>query len=1193
MPVGWIPPSSGGGGGGGGGGQSDLGLTKAGSADTVTVVNACTSTTNWSNTTTNEVGELVTTGMTTATVAGESCIGGGFRDGLVQYFRYDPPTPLAIPDSNLIRLRCAFYSQSSNRSEMYEIVVSDGAGWTGNVITFQMPAGMTVDQFCDITVPLTGLSAVAAVGIRTITPAYSVSGTSAVGVTFYISEIDFPDENGVSIGRAQGSTLVVPGDYTVTPAGYPYLDGVKPRLDFVANTIEGFRGVRHIRDYNFTNSGDVTAQLQSILGKLEPGDIFEFEPNATYQISGQIDLSHLNNVRIRGNNAAIQITGLFNAGIFLIGRDAENVVVEDLRIYGNRTTTTTADTLTDAAANMARPEVNTNGTVWIPVSSEWTAETNMGTPATGGGVKLDSFPNAMQLAPSGAGALSSCITATARRYPVTVGVSYTCEITATSYRTSSPVSRTMSLDLVWYDSGGSVLSTTTGTGQATPTANHSWVVLTVTGTAPASAAKVGVRINIANPTSSTERHYVERMVLTRNSAPTNAISSTSKILAAPGDALSFPNHATAAKHHFWARQPNGKNRWGVTLSGSSAQSDAALFRAIDKRTGYCVFAEYIDVTTSPVTTYIEWTPHDIEAPLDITIQNAAVATPITITVDSIFEYGRSDYNSGGDNMSGFVVEDNARRIQFHRIHVEGVYGDSIDATGEGVEDILVDGVLSRANGRQGISSNRGRNIRLYNLHIIGCGRSGIDIEPYQADWTVDGIDIANVRVAYTTNYALALSGWVRILNLSISNVSAIDCGAGLIIGGGRTASFSNITHRVSELTNIDYDVEMSGQDMVGNIVAGYGYKLNLDSGKTVMGGDGILNTFYPRPCPDLKISVAPLNLDQFHNLAYVYTSNDGIPQRLTGGIFDPGTNPNYDLSTAPFYSGAIKSESAGVEVVDFDPGPLRRWWPNTFKGVMNQGLHFYGGFDLKGEPVISTRSLSATTTRGSNLRGIGESVTLAATSKTVTFPASSGSHPTTIDSVVSLVTAGAVATLTLVPTTTYHWKVAPILERGRGPSAAAAATASVTFSGSNPARLGLKQLLAPEPDAAATGYLPYGWVLYRSEDGGTSYNVRYTITPTVDFPSVANTTYFYDYGGVLATDTSNVNVTGWSNYNSEANSGLPVDESGYEPDDDYAIAITPNWDTTVYVTSKSRSGFTVEFGTAAPASATFDWVLVR
>ena len=56
---------------------------------------------------------------------------------------------------------------------------------------------------------------------------------------------------------------------------------------------------------------------------------------------------------------------------------------------------------------------------------------------------------------------------------------------------------------------------------------------------------------------------------------------------------------------------------------------------------------------------------------------------------------------------------------------------------------------------------------------------------------------------------------------------------------------------------------------------------------------------------------------------------------------------------------------------------------------------------------------------------------------------------------------------------------------------------------------------------------------------------------------------------------------------------LPVTFATQEPDANYAVSATPNWGTTVFVTNKLATGFTLNFGTAAPAAQTVDWSISR
>jgi hypothetical protein len=55
------------------------------------------------------------------------------------------------------------------------------------------------------------------------------------------------------------------------------------------------------------------------------------------------------------------------------------------------------------------------------------------------------------------------------------------------------------------------------------------------------------------------------------------------------------------------------------------------------------------------------------------------------------------------------------------------------------------------------------------------------------------------------------------------------------------------------------------------------------------------------------------------------------------------------------------------------------------------------------------------------------------------------------------------------------------------------------------------------------------------------------------------------------------------------------DTSMQEPDANYGVMVTPNWNTTVWITRKATTGFTMNFGTAAPrdGSGMVDWLIVR
>lgn len=56
---------------------------------------------------------------------------------------------------------------------------------------------------------------------------------------------------------------------------------------------------------------------------------------------------------------------------------------------------------------------------------------------------------------------------------------------------------------------------------------------------------------------------------------------------------------------------------------------------------------------------------------------------------------------------------------------------------------------------------------------------------------------------------------------------------------------------------------------------------------------------------------------------------------------------------------------------------------------------------------------------------------------------------------------------------------------------------------------------------------------------------------------------------------------------------LAITFAQQESDLTYGVAVTPNWGTTLWVTAKAVTGFTLNFGTAAPANAALDYTTFR
>ena len=93
------------------------------------------------------------------------------------------------------------------------------------------------------------------------------------------------------------------------------------------------------------------------------------------------------------------------------------------------------------------------------------------------------------------------------------------------------------------------------------------------------------------------------------------------------------------------------------------------------------------------------------------------------------------------------------------------------------------------------------------------------------------------------------------------------------------------------------------------------------------------------------------------------------------------------------------------------------------------------------------------------------------------------------------------------------------------------------------------------------------------------------------------------WSGVLQSDdpSSIPNITGanlqnWFKGNNVAvaagATSLAVTLSQTLPSTNYAVYVTPQWNTTVWITGKTTTGFTINFGTAAPTGGSYvDWVI--
>jgi hypothetical protein len=211
--------------------------------------------------------------------------------------------------------------------------------------------------------------------------------------------------------------------------------------------------------------------------------------------------------------------------------------------------------------------------------------------------------------------------------------------------------------------------------------------------------------------------------------------------------------------------------------------------------------------------------------------------------------------------------------------------------------------------------------------------------------------------------------------------------------------------------------------------------------------------------------------------------------------------------------------------------------------------------------------------QGRNLRGKLVPVTETATSVNIAFQAAASplDNWQTLNSIAAANTGGA----TLADATYYYTQ--SIVRINGETLATPSSTQSVTVSGAN--------------NSVVIGFsggpseTPWRRRIYRASVDPTTNG--YLFDGYFDH-TLNSSSNFTDIGQAFTSGTGKFylpNITG---------AGGEFDPShSIEPDANYAVIVTPSWSTTAYVTSRATTGFTINFGTAAPAGATVDWLIVR
>lgn len=664
-------------------------------------------------------------------------------------------------------------------------------------------------------------------------------------------------------------------------------------------------------------------------------------------------------------------------------------------------------------------------------------------------------------------------------------------------------------------------------------------------------------------------------------AGTPTVSGSTVLLDASGEGIRFtPNasgNVTYLGRHYDVTTGKLINKMSVRLSDSAQVTNDCRIRLVTA-SGVEVASRTLTLTSTPTDYEISGPGRDLGSALKLEVVKRT-ATTNTITIGAVKTWGLSWYDGATEFTTGVSIAEGNSRVTVRDLWVEtvGGYGISVQGTvASPTVDTLIERCTTRATSTQGITVNLGSRTVIRDSDALESGRSAFDLEPYASSWLVDGIDIIGCTARNPVNYGMAATNWAKIVNLNVDGFVVEGAGLGAWIGGARRALIRGVHVRGASPA-----VLFTGQNMVVS---------------------GLVSSRPPTFLADTQDSNGTNYTAGANHLSNWVAIDDVLgavqgPQFLDGTTTVTGGNLKITGSAATV-GGAAGSGAARVTgrpaMIGFDVGVHRQRMANTYRGPAFDRLWFPWGVDAA-DGVVSTLGLSATSTPAVNLRGIGVVVSQNATTSTVTFP-SKGWSATFTSGVSSLSATGG----TLSGSTTYYYSFAARPHWRHSHIGADATTRSVTTSaGHNAVTIGLGGW-----QDVTNGWNIAGFSIYRGTTSSSGpWTMRYDVAPTSAWFSVrSDARVFRDLGSTLAWD-SMIADREWG-YPNMTDGGIAatgtsgtwnsiVDESGYESDASYGVIVTPSWATTVHVTGKARSGFTVNFGTAAPSGATFDWFLVR
>lgn len=626
---------------------------------------------------------------------------------------------------------------------------------------------------------------------------------------------------------------------------------------------------------------------------------------------------------------------------------------------------------------------------------------------------------------------------------------------------------------------------------------------------------------------------------------TPMVSGTTYLLDAQDEAVKD------ATNYYYARDVDGYNSWSWTLSDTAhVLSDCEI--GIYDDAGNLLGTQTLTLTGTPTAYRIDVRPRSLGTMLFGYVKKLT-ATANTITVGNRDVFRRVAYHPTEDDGCPGFSGSGSEFCTIRDCSAEGM-GDAMQVSASPVacHDLLVSGFFGRGCRRQGMSFNYGHDMVIEDFVSRESGRSTLDVEPYGTGVVIQNLTFRRGYLTHHHSPSIGMAGNnPTIIGLHLEDIYCV----GDISFTAAQATYRNVQAGGFYVKGADIQIE------------------NVNCQVAEVRG--------PRG------TVRGVNLLSDASGQYLAKFKCDDPTVLVTGVKMDGTNTTFQdiehMGGWAYITGAY----SGV-----DTGRWKTWFPNQFKAkAAFSDVWVPGGMNHHAEPVRGVKAISGTVTKANNLRGIAVPMVTGATTATVTFQ---GEARTIRAPTVTFAAAAG----TNVPAGTYRYRYGGRTVNA-GPATWSAETSAVTLGAIGRVLINAGNFFSHgitiqdyiEGFTFLRGTTPGGPYTYRCDVMLTHHPWAYGVLSGVG-PFIT----FYDdnhIGSVLL----NVGNSSWPapgvfTATGQTGSFTAVNEQGWEPDANYAVQVTPSWDTSVSITAKRRDGFDLAFS-AAPAGATLDWLLIR